>query len=66
MPLALRANSLAAQDTLFWFANGELVGKGRPADAVAWTPAAPGHFQLRVVDQAGRVDTRELDIEFTP
>lgn len=66
VPLALRANSLAAQDTLFWFANGGLVGKGRPADAVAWTPAAPGHFQLRVVDQAGRVDTRELDVEFAP
>jgi penicillin-binding protein 1C len=65
-PLALRANSLAAQDTLFWFANGGLVGKGRPAEAVAWTPAAPGHFQLRVVDQAGRADTREVDIEFAP
>jgi penicillin-binding protein 1C len=65
-PLALRANSLAAQDSLFWFANGGLVGKGRPADAVAWTPAAPGHFQLRVVDQAGRADTREVDIEFAP
>ena len=66
VPLALRANALAAQDTLFWFANGGLVGKGRPADAVAWTPAAPGHFQLRVIDQAGRADTREVDIEFAP
>jgi penicillin-binding protein 1C len=65
-PLALRANSLASQDTLFWFANGGLVGKGRPAEAVAWTPAAPGHFQLRVVDQTGRFDTREVDIEFAP
>lgn len=65
-PLALRANSLAAQDTLFWFANGGLVGKGRPTDSVPWTPAAPGHFQLRVIDQAGRADTREVDIEFAP
>jgi penicillin-binding protein 1C len=65
-PLALRANSLAAQDTLFWFANGALVGKGRPGDSVAWTPAAPGRVQLRVVDQAGRADTMEVDIEFLP
>jgi penicillin-binding protein 1C len=66
VPLALRANSLAAQDTLFWFANGGLVGKGKPTEGVAWTPAAPGHFQLRVVDQAGRADTREVDVEFAP
>jgi penicillin-binding protein 1C len=66
VPLALRANSLAAQDTLFWFANGGLVGKGKPTEAVGWTPAAPGHFQLRVVDQAGRADTREVDVEFAP
>jgi penicillin-binding protein 1C len=66
VPLALRANSLAAQDTLFWFANGGLVGKGKPTESVAWTPPAPGHFQLRVVDQMGRADTREVDVEFAP
>lgn len=65
-PLALRANSVAAQDTLFWFANGGLVGKGRAADAVAWTPPAPGHFELRVVDQRGRADSREVEVEFAP
>ena len=65
-PLALRANSLAAQNTLFWFANDALVGKGRPGDSVAWTPAASGRFQLRVVDQAGRADTMEVNIEFLP
>ena len=48
-----------AQDTLFWFANGGLVGKGRRGEALAWTPAAPGRFQLRVVDQQGRADSRE-------
>jgi penicillin-binding protein 1C len=65
-PLALRANALAAQDTLFWFANGALVGKGRPGDNVAWTPAAPGRFQLRVVDQAGRADAMDVEVEFVP
>jgi penicillin-binding protein 1C len=66
VPLALRANALSAQGTLFWFANGGLVGKSRPTEGLAWTPAAPGHVQLRVVDQAGRSDTRELEIEFAP
>jgi penicillin-binding protein 1C len=66
VPLALRANSLAAQDTFLWFANGGLVGKGKPTEGVAWTPAAPGHFQLRVVDQMGRTDTREVEVEFAP
>jgi penicillin-binding protein 1C len=65
-PLALRANSLAAQDTLFWFANGGLVGKGRAADSVAWTPPAPGRFELRVVDQRGRADSRDVNVEFAP
>jgi penicillin-binding protein 1C len=65
-PLALRANSLAAQGTLFWFANGALVGKGRPGETLAWNPAAPGRFQLRVVDQGGRADTIDVDVEFVP
>ncbi len=66
VPLALRANALAAHDTLFWFANGGLVGKGRPGEALAWTPAAPGRVQLRVVDQQGRYDSRDIDVEFAP
>lgn len=66
VPLALRANSLAAHDTLFWFANGGLVGKGRPGEALAWMPAAPGRVQLKVVDQQGRSDSRDVDVEFLP
>lgn len=66
VPLALRANALGAHDTLFWFANGGLVGKGRPGEALAWTPTAPGRIQLRVVDQQGRFDSRDIDVEFVP
>ena len=66
VPLALRANALGAHDTLFWFANGGLVGKGRPGEALAWTPAAAGRVQLRVVDQQGRFDSRDIDVEFVP
>jgi hypothetical protein len=44
---------------IFWDKHGRTEG-------VAWTPDAPAHFQLRVIDQAGRADTREVDIEFAP
>jgi penicillin-binding protein 1C len=64
VPLALRANALSSQDTLFWLANGSLVGKSRPGEALAWTPQLPGSYVLRVVDQNGRGDSREVRIEF--
>ena len=66
VPLALRANALAAHDTLYWFANGGLIGKGRPGEALGWLPAAPGRIQLRVVDQQGNFDSREVEVEFVP
>jgi penicillin-binding protein 1C len=65
-PLALRASAPSAHDTLFWFANGGLIGKGAAGDALAWTPAAPGRVQLRVVDQQGRSDARDIEVEFVP
>ena len=66
VPIALRANATSAQDSLYWFDNGGLVGKNRPGEALAWTPAAPGAHQLRVIDQNGRAATREIEIEFAP
>lgn len=64
-PIVLRANSAAEQQSLFWFANGGLIGKGRD-EGLNWLPAAPGRYQLRVIDQEGRADTRELEVEFVP
>lgn len=65
-PIALRANATASQDMLFWFANGGLIGKARAADSLGWLPAAPGRYQLRAIDQEGRADGREIEIEFIP
>ncbi|MES2934336.1 MAG: penicillin-binding protein 1C [Pseudomonadota bacterium] len=65
-PLALRANAMAANETLFWFANGGLIGSGRAAIGLPWVPAAPGHYQLRVIDSEGRADAREVTVEFIP
>jgi|PersoiStandDraft_1058852.scaffolds.fasta_scaffold422250_1 penicillin-binding protein 1C len=66
VPLALRANGLDARDTLYWFANGGLVGKGKPGEGLGWLPQAPGRVLLRVVDQQGRADSREINVEFLP
>lgn len=65
-PLALRANAMAAADTLYWFANGGLIGKGPAGEALAWTPQVAGRTVLRVVDQHGRADSRDIDVEFVP
>jgi penicillin-binding protein 1C len=62
--LALRANAGSSRDEFFWFANGGLIGKSRATDALGWLPAAPGRYQLRVIDQQGRADMREVDVEF--
>lgn len=65
-PLTLRAHAMDAHDTLFWFANGGLIAKGKPGEALAWTPAAPGRIDLRVVDQHGHADSRTIEVEFVP
>ncbi|WP_426114051.1 penicillin-binding protein 1C [Massilia sp. PWRC2] len=65
-PLTLRANAMGATDTLFWFANGGLIGKAAAGAALAWTPQVAGRTVLRVVDQHGRADSRDIDVEFVP
>jgi penicillin-binding protein 1C len=65
-PIALRANATSAQDMLFWFANGGLIGKAHASDSVGWLPSVPGHYQLRAIDQEGRADAREVNVEFVP
>ncbi|MBI1889728.1 MAG: penicillin-binding protein 1C [Burkholderiales bacterium] len=65
-PIALRANSTMAQSTLFWFANNGLIGKSHPSETLSWNPSAAGRYQLRVIDEKGRSDQREVEIEFVP
>jgi penicillin-binding protein 1C len=65
VPIALRANA-TAQGTLFWFANGGLIGKSRSTEGLGWVPAAAGRYHLRVIDQQGRSDVRNVEVEFVP
>lgn len=66
VPLALRANASSSDESLYWLANGSLLGRTRAGNALAWSPSQPGRYVLRVVDQAGRGDSREVHIEFAP
>lgn len=65
-PIALRANAGASAQSLYWFANGGLIGRGRANEAIGWLPATPGRYELRVIDQLGRADVRAVEVEFVP
>lgn len=65
-PIALRAGAAATEQTLFWFANDALIGKSRASEALGWLPARPGNYRLRAIDQHGRADVREVEVEFIP
>ena len=64
--LSLRANASAGVGSLFWFVNNSLVGRTRPGESLLWHPPGPRIYTVRVVDDAGRVDTRELTVAYVP
>jgi penicillin-binding protein 1C len=65
-PLMLRADAAGEVKTLFWFVGDEMVGRSKPGETVLWKPAAPRSYLVRVVDDGGRADSRELNVEFVP
>jgi penicillin-binding protein 1C len=64
VPLA--ANADADVGNLYWFVNDSFVGIGKPNIALAWRPAQPGRYLVRVVDEHGRADARELAVAAAP
>lgn len=64
--LALRADGGPDARTLHWFADDALIGQVNPGTALSWTPPRPGRYVLRVVDDQGRADARELQVEEAP
>lgn len=65
-PLMLRADAAGEVKTLFWFVGDEMVGRSKPGETVLWKPATPRSYLVRVVDDGGRADSRELNVEFVP
>jgi penicillin-binding protein 1C len=65
-PLMLRAEAPGEVKTLFWFVDNELVGRSKPGETLLWKPASPRSYLVRVVDDGGRADSRDLDVAFVP
>jgi len=64
--LALRADGGPDARTLHWFADDAMIGQVKPGTALSWTPPQAGRYVLRVVDDQGRADARELQVEEAP
>jgi penicillin-binding protein 1C len=47
--------------TLYWFVDGRYIGNSKPDQTLFWKPA-PGHFQVRVVDDLGRADATRIRV----
>jgi membrane carboxypeptidase/penicillin-binding protein PbpC len=65
-PLALRATLGAEARTTFWFAGNTYLGRAGHGEALSWLPSLPGHYSLRVVDDSGGADTRDVAVEVLP
>ena len=57
--VALNASADADAQRLSWFVDRELVGRSEPGRPLWWT-ARPGRYTVRVVDERGRSDSRQL------
>ncbi len=64
VPLAAIAEG--GVNTLYWFANDSFITAGRPGIALPWKPTQPGRYLLRVVDEHGRADSREVVVTAAP
>lgn len=66
IPLRAEGNSGGNRGTLFWFSNDAFVGAARAGESLAWNPPRAGRYVLRVVDEAGRADSRDVAVEMVP
>jgi len=64
VPLAAAADADVAN--LYWFANDSFIGAVKPNVALSWNSPKPGRYLLRVVDDHGRADSREVTIAAAP
>ena len=48
----------------YWFVDDSLIGQVDAGEGLAWVPPRAGRFAVRVVNEAGASDGRELVVEF--
>lgn len=64
-PLYLRAEAGANASILHWFVDNALVGSNKPGETLPWNPPEAGKYLIRVVDDHGSSDSRQIEIELT-
>ena len=65
-PISLRAESNSGTGRggkLYWFSNDAFLGEATAGESLAWMPPRAGRYVLRVVDEAGRADSRDIAVE---
>ncbi len=60
--ISLHAEADADARDLYWFVNDAYLGKAPRGGSLQWLPPGPGAFQLRVADDQGRAQTREVHV----
>jgi penicillin-binding protein 1C len=65
-PVGLRAEAAAGVKALYWFADDALIARVAPGEGVSWLPPQARRYTLRVVDDQGRAESRELVVEQAP
>jgi penicillin-binding protein 1C len=64
VPITLRAEGVRGKQ--FWFSNEAFIGEAAAGEAINWQPPKAGRFVLRVVDEAGLADSRDISVEVVP
>jgi len=62
-PLALQAVTGGDAAEVFWFADQAFIGKATRGQTLFWRPPGAGRFTVRVVDDLGRADVRQVAAE---
>ena len=62
--IAFSATADGGVRRIFWFVNDTLAGSS-PVDSPFFWPAKPGNFSVRVVDDRGLSDTRDMHVTVT-
>lgn len=60
-PIALTAAADGEARKLYWFVDQQPVGQGPPGRPLFWD-AQPGRYVVRVIDDRGRSDAREVEV----
>ncbi len=47
----------------YWFVDGALLGATKRGERITFSPKAPGLYTIRVVDEAGEADVREVNVK---